>query len=487
MKINFLKIDKWCILEDFKIEFDKDLSVIIGVNGSGKSTIIELIALIFGHLYKYYIEQDKTAEFVEGYTINFTSSITKNNKTYSYIVEIESIEHISETEDEGTFKHIIKINNKEYTLRNANIFLSEIGGFKALLPPSIVLYYAGITKRLEDLCNYFDDKYRKQITKSTSDYSIVPLNLPRERPFFYCKPQHLSVITLCLLVSQKELHKEIIDKYLNISQLNSTIIVDIKKPSWFKTSDSKTFWGASEGAIKEFLSILVSFSSRKDFKANKIRLEFDSIFPLVDFLATFKIENSELFLFKMLDLIMFNEFLANIDINWKNENDDIIELDRLSEGQKQLILTDGLAELWNVENSLILFDEPDTFLHPNWQAEFISNINKRSKGNQILITTHSPQLLSNFDNGELHIMSKGELVEHSGDFYGRDVNSILAHYMSSSYRPASIEKLIEEISSSISKKEFELAKKKLETLKKKVSDNDSEYIRLSTKLNFLAK
>ena len=44
MKINFLHIDNHKLLKEFSIDFEKDISILIGINGSGKSTILESIA-----------------------------------------------------------------------------------------------------------------------------------------------------------------------------------------------------------------------------------------------------------------------------------------------------------------------------------------------------------------------------------------------------------------------------------------------------------
>ena len=120
-------------------------------------------------------------------------------------------------------------------------------------------------------------------------------------------------------------------------------------------------------------------------------------------------------------------------------------------------------------------------MHPVWQSSFISEIEQYSENAQFIITTHSPQLINNFKEGELHILRKGELIEHSNDFYGRDINSILAGYMGAEIRPEETQTTIDEISNLISEKKYHEAKEKLELLNK----NDTEYIRLSTKLNFI--
>ena len=72
MRLKSLYIRDYKILQDFSIDFTSNLSVLIGENGSGKSSIIECLAYIFGHLHKYFVLDDKTAEFIDGYKINYT-------------------------------------------------------------------------------------------------------------------------------------------------------------------------------------------------------------------------------------------------------------------------------------------------------------------------------------------------------------------------------------------------------------------------------
>jgi len=164
------------------------------------------------------------------------------------------------------------------------------------------------------------------------------------------------------------------------------------------------------------------------YDVNNISITYVSSLNVKDMLGCFDVENKEIFFFRMLDLLMFDDLLDNIDISWKNLKGEIITLDRLSEGEKQMILTSGLAEIWNVENSLLLLDEPDTFLHPKWQAEFIPNLSKNLKGNQAIITTHSPSIVSDVSKQQLIGMKEGKIVEFAFNPYGKKVEEVLLDF-----------------------------------------------------------
>ena len=70
MRLKSLHIEDYGILQNFDIDFQNNLSVLIGENGSGKSSIIECRAYIFGHLHTYFVLGDKTAEFIDGYRLD---------------------------------------------------------------------------------------------------------------------------------------------------------------------------------------------------------------------------------------------------------------------------------------------------------------------------------------------------------------------------------------------------------------------------------
>ena len=51
MQITSLYIEDYKLLKKFTINFNKNISILIGINGSGKSTILETIAQIFSDAY----------------------------------------------------------------------------------------------------------------------------------------------------------------------------------------------------------------------------------------------------------------------------------------------------------------------------------------------------------------------------------------------------------------------------------------------------
>lgn len=88
-------------------------------------------------------------------------------------------------------------------------------------------------------------------------------------------------------------------------------------------------------------------------------------------------------------------------------------LKELSDGEYQLLHSLGLCLLFRDTNSLFLLDEPETHFNPDWRANFISRLreclpSEGDVGQEMLITTHSPFLISDSTPEKVLIFTKDE-------------------------------------------------------------------------------
>ncbi|MBK5547618.1 AAA family ATPase [Pseudomonas sp. TH04] len=109
------------------------------------------------------------------------------------------------------------------------------------------------------------------------------------------------------------------------------------------------------------------------------------------------------------------------------------EFSDLSSGEQQLIGTNSrlLAELKS--HSLVVIDEPEISLHPQWQIKYIPTLLdslKKTDATHVLIATHSHFMVSDLDQDNSVLVTarydegpKFDLFE--GDVYGRSPENIL--------------------------------------------------------------
>jgi len=102
-----------------------------------------------------------------------------------------------------------------------------------------------------------------------------------------------------------------------------------------------------------------------------------------------------------------------------------IEFSELSSGEASLILKTITLSALVKDNSLVLMDEPENSLHPSWQIKLIDSVKKairKYKGCHIVIATHSPFFIPNLnitDSTIVHVL-RGQDGSISGEFYQGD-------------------------------------------------------------------
>jgi len=94
----------------------------------------------------------------------------------------------------------------------------------------------------------------------------------------------------------------------------------------------------------------------------------------------------------------------------KTNLDKTIFTKELSDGEHQLLHTLGLCILYRKERCLFLFDEPETHFNPDWKAQYLTSVRKCfndiNPEAEMLVTTHSPYLISDSDKKHVRIFKK---------------------------------------------------------------------------------
>ena len=78
---------------------------------------------------------------------------------------------------------------------------------------------------------------------------------------------------------------------------------------------------------------------------------------------------------------------------------------------------------------VVLIDELDLHLHPRWQRVALPGLRCAFPRLQLVVTTHSPQVLSSAENRQVRRLLDGRLQEARVFVEGRDTNAILREYM----------------------------------------------------------
>ena len=108
----------------------------------------------------------------------------------------------------------------------------------------------------------------------------------------------------------------------------------------------------------------------------------------------------------------------------RNQINDMSAMGRGMRRIYMLSLIEAYAEEDNRIPSMILMEDPETFLHPGLQKAASEILYRLSKKNQVIFTTHSPNLLYNFNSKQIR------QIYQDGDYYTNvrektDIDAIL--------------------------------------------------------------
>jgi len=360
MRLKRLKIGNDSLENGYKnfknteISFYDDYSVFIGLNGSGKSNLLEAISKIFKSL--YFI--DSTRERVN-FDFELEYSIAKSGVTYDIEIKFLSNRFSFKANPGG------RINQGEY---------------KDYLPEQIIANYSGEELRLWDEVYFkFYERYTSQVR------NLQPL---QDMNMIYLNKYNWAIALINLL----SLEDEIILDMLGLENINSVDVIFS-----FDTSKYTTY---EENKVIELIDFI-----------NPNRIESTSM-DLVSIKSTNILDEENITdeqkyinLFNLLYVASMpkqNKIITFIDIKFGEYG-----LKSLSEGEKKMILMRFIYHFSANKESLILLDEPDTHIHISRKKDLVNMITKRGTYYSV-VTTHSPVLVSHFDEEHISILIPDE-------------------------------------------------------------------------------
>jgi predicted ATP-binding protein involved in virulence len=119
--------------------------------------------------------------------------------------------------------------------------------------------------------------------------------------------------------------------------------------------------------------------------------------------------------------------------------------------------------------AIVLIDELDLHLHPKWQRTIVGRLAKTFPGCQFIATTHSPQIVAAVEPEQVLLLTDKGVIRPDRTL-GMDSNWILRHLMETDERPANTAKAIKGVEALISKGSYKKARKMIAAQRKKWPD-----------------
>lgn|GEM_PF-851729 len=173
-----------------------------------------------------------------------------------------------------------------------------------------------------------------------------------------------------------------------------------------------------------------------------------------------------------------------------------IEVSQLSDGERGTLalvldltkrLTQANPELADPAaeaESIVLIDEIELHLHPKWQRQIVDNLVTTFPRCQFIVTTHSPQVIGEVEHDQIQIIADGIVYSPSHSF-GMDSSQVLEEIMQADPRTQEVKDLLARISGDIGQQQYDRARRALSTLTELLGNDDPEVTRIQTLLDFV--
>lgn len=433
---------------DFNIDFNKDINILIGKNGTGKTTLLKIIIAIFSKDYiflskvkfKYiklrfendnkiisidlsdYLVKKSNDNKIE--VVDYRVSSRELNCDYVVSIRDDKLFELIRVEGKNGEEELLKIetpmflgldrrfvNTKKHFHESARNFLfdfdDEVDRFKDEPLESIKELISNVVSKNRSKLFSYNTKLRNNLL--TIFLEEIPSNIKITEEFLvklfgakdkFDKIQH-SIRNLML--------SEQVIKLINQRLYDYSLLTSELKNKF----DSLSSLQSPEDEITQAVVDEISLEIRNGME------DFIRLSKVLDALENFQAHHREIYkkinLFKKLVNNFFEGTNKSIHISSTGSlkvkiNDNLFDLDILSSGERQIIILVGnlIFNEFVSKRKIFIIDEPELSLHIYWQEIFLNSLIEGSEDIQFIIATHSPSIVAEYSEFIIETNNKSE-------------------------------------------------------------------------------
>ena len=351
----------------------------VGKNGTGKSNFFEALVEIFRHIFDSRTEQDQIA-----FSYEVTYEIDGNDTTIRFHDEL------------------FTINGREQ---------KTVG--QAPVPDNVLVYYSGHNPTINQTVSRYEKRFADQSKSWEADAA---------RKFIGIRSDYKELLLSVLLMQEEScVARQYLCEKLQIDVVpKQAFELKLKRPLFASrvqvdVAVAESFlWGAA-GTVRKFLDRLTdcieggfTFGSIYDRETDQYTIPID----LIRFQKAFAgVSASELF--RSFDQLKAIDMFAGLSVPLRLINGDVAKVGDFSDGQFQSVYIFAISELFKDRNCITLLDEPDSFLHPEWQFGFLKQVvditgTDAAETNHVLLSSHSASTIAKSEEPDIRMFEFGD-------------------------------------------------------------------------------
>ena len=407
-------------LKNIAIDFDQEhwITVVIGWNGTGKSNVLEALAIIFRDL----IQGERKPEFAfkllyrvgsESQTLYVSVDADPDRDRESLVIHVGNAAQKQLWEE----TEFLPLDPEKPPFFGSKVSLKSFFENEKLLPKYVFAYYSGESDRLFQVFRPYLERFDSQLRLGKD---------PGLKRLFYAMPVHSHFVLLAFLIQQSDDVRQFLADHLGIDpdQGIESVLFVLREPPWESHEGDPRFWNA-KGVVAGFLDRLYSIAlapvevSRRVQTSlwNKKLLNFKYLF-IRDIAALRKLVGDQrpAEFFRDMESTYVSQLIDEVRIRVRlKKNDGTVTFRELSEGEQQLLTVLGLLRFTAESESLFLLDEPDTHLNPRWSVDYLNYLrtfagqsDEDRRNSHIILTTHNPLAIAELVKEQVQILRSVE-------------------------------------------------------------------------------
>lgn len=173
-----------------------------------------------------------------------------------------------------------------------------------------------------------------------------------------------------------------------------------------------------------------------------------------------------------------------------------LHLRQLSDGERSVLVlildiarrltqaNPNLADPLSEGEAIILIDEIDLHLHPQWQRKIVGDLTRTFPKCQFIATTHSPQVIGEVAHERIRMID-GDEVSTPDHSFGVDSSRVLEELMGTKPRNVDVDVKLDQIAALIGEEKEAEARSAIDALAKEIGEGDPEITRARLLLDFM--